>query len=62
MKKLSSGQIKANGNGIGLWNIQQRIHILYSEKYGLEFQREGDRTQVWIKVPYKFEMGEEENV
>lgn len=50
--KLASGEKKANGNGIGLLNVHQRIQIAFSEEYGLSFRRENDRTQVYVKVPF----------
>ena len=52
MRKLINGEVKASGNGIGLQNIQQRIQIMFSEDYGLEFRREEDRTRICVRIPY----------
>ena len=51
IQKLASGEIKADGNGIGLQNIQKRIQFVFGEKYGLEFHRIEQGTQVWICIP-----------
>jgi len=51
IEKLETKQIKAQGTGIGLLNIQKRIQMIFSPQYGLTFHRVDDRTQVWIRVP-----------
>lgn len=53
LKKVESGDVKAEGNGIGLMNIQKRIQLIFSEEYGLEFHRINEHTQVWIRVPFE---------
>ena len=61
LRKLETGESKAEGNGIGLLNIQKRIQLMFSDAYGLEFRRVGDCTQVWLKVPIECKR-EEQNV
>lgn len=51
IQKLALGEAKADGNGIGLQNIQKRIQLVFGEKYGLEFHRIEQGTQVWICIP-----------
>ena len=57
LNRLENGAAQSRGTGIGLRNIDQRIRIAFSERYGLEFHRVDDRTQVWIRVPEKIEKG-----
>lgn len=57
IQKMELGEIRANGNGIGLQNIQQRLKMVFTEKYGLEFHRISNYTQVWIRVPWHGEKG-----
>jgi len=52
LQRLTSGEKKAKGNGIGLLNVQKRIQLAYSEQYGLSFHRIEGHTQVWITVPF----------
>lgn len=53
-KKLL-GEIEVSGgsgNGIGLKNVQDRIHIQFGSAYGLEFaSKEGCFTKVIVKLP-----------
>lgn len=62
IRKLDTGEVSTAGNGIGLRNIQQRIQLIFSEAYGLEFHRIEERTQVRIRVPFEAERQEEPNV
>lgn len=57
LTRLSEGAAQSRGTGIGLRNIDKRIRIAFSERYGLEFHRVQERTQVWIRVPEKIEEG-----
>lgn len=41
-----------SGRGIGLQNVHQRIGLYYGNQYGLEiFSREGEGTEVIIRIP-----------
>lgn len=50
------GEVEVNGgsgNGIGLKNVQDRIHMQFGAEYGLQFAAmEGCYTKVIIKLPY----------
>lgn len=38
--------------GIGLANVQERIHLIFGDQYGLRIEsEEGQGTKVWIDVP-----------
>lgn len=56
LKRKVSGEIEVSGgsgNGIGLKNVQDRIHIRFGESYGLHFaSREGCYTKVSVRLPY----------
>lgn len=56
LKKKVSGEIEVSGgsgNGIGLKNVQDRIHIRFGESFGLHFaSKEGCFTKVSIRLPY----------
>lgn len=60
-KKLL-GEIEVSGgsgNGIGLKNVQDRIHIQFGSAYGLEFaSKEGCFTKVIVKLPITVEQKE----
>ena len=44
---------KQSSNGIGLKNVQDRIHLCFGEAYGLEVvSKEGCFTKISIKIPY----------
>ena len=54
IKKILTGKLKPQGNGIGLKNIDNRIKIAYGESYGLDINSEPDNgTSVLIKIPRK---------
>lgn len=41
-----------SGKGLGLYNVQRRIHILFGEQYGLFIQSEPQKgTQMMIRIP-----------
>lgn len=43
-----------SGNGIGLKNVQDRLHIAFGEKYGITVStREGCYTKVCVTIPMK---------
>lgn len=56
LKKKVSGEIEVSGgsgNGIGLKNVQDRIHIRFGEGFGLHFaSKEGCFTKVSVRLPY----------
>lgn len=56
LKRKVSGEIEVSGgsgNGIGLKNVQDRIHIRFGESFGLHFaSREGCYTKVSVRLPY----------
>lgn len=62
LEKLVSGEAQAQGNGIGLLNVQQRIQMAFSDKFGLSFYRIDEKTQVWITVPYVASLGDVNNL
>jgi len=51
IRKLETGEVEAEGSGIGLRNIQKRLQLVFSEQYGLEFHRVEEHTEVWICLP-----------
>lgn len=56
MEQLSKGTIKPKGSGIGIKNINARIHNLYGTDYGLFFKSVlNEGTTVKIKLPYTFD-------
>lgn len=58
LKKKVSGEIEVSGgsgNGIGLKNVQDRIHIRFGEGFGLHFaSKEGCFTKVSVRLPYTY--------
>lgn len=43
---------KAVGQGYGVRNIQERIHLFYGEEYGVSFgERDGGGTKVSVRIP-----------
>lgn len=57
VKKKISGEIETSGgsgNGIGLKNVQDRIHMSFGEKYGIDIASKlGCYTKVMVRVPMK---------
>lgn len=54
LNRFIHGDYDAQGTGIGLRNIEERIHILFGEHYGLEIESELDKgTEVHIILPYE---------
>lgn len=53
-----SGEIETSGgkgNGIGLKNVQDRIHINFGMKYGIEIASKlGCYTKIMVKIPMKY--------
>ena len=45
-----------SGNGIGLKNVQDRIHIAFGEKYGIEIASKlGCYTKIMVRIPLTHE-------
>jgi len=51
LENLQSGKIKANGLGIGILNIHNRLELLYDSAYELRFYNEAEKAIVRIKIP-----------
>jgi Predicted signal transduction protein with a C-terminal ATPase domain len=51
LESLQSGKIKANGLGIGILNIHNRLELLYGSAYELSFYNEAEKAIVRIKIP-----------
>ena len=55
LKQKIAGEIDSNGgsgNGIGLKNVQERIHIAFGEKYGIEIASMiGCYTKIRVRIP-----------
>lgn len=51
LQKLRNQEIKANGFGIGLINIDERIKLIYGEQYGLTLENTGDTATAIIHIP-----------
>lgn len=56
LERLRSGASAPSGNGIGLLNIEKRIHLLFGEEYGLTFRNENGYAIAAITLPYQTEM------
>lgn len=61
--KKMKGEVEVSGgsgNGIGLKNVQDRIHMEFGEDYGLSFAaKEGCYTKVTVKLPITKRVGDE---
>ena len=53
LEKLENGSKTANGFGIGLVNINQRIQMLFGKQYGLTFRNENNTAIATITIPYQ---------
>lgn len=52
LEKLASGEMKAEGLGIGMSNIHQRLKLAFrDEECGLRVQRVQGKTQVMVRIP-----------
>lgn len=51
LEKLKSGELHAKGNGIGLNNVNRRIQLMFSERYGLQLLRDNGFSCVIIRLP-----------
>ena len=57
LEEKIAGKLEAdggNGHGIGLKNVQDRIHIAFGERYGLKiYSKEGCYTKVEVRLPIR---------
>ena len=51
LAKLESGEVKAEGMGIGMRNIDQRIKHTFGEQYGITVHSEEEKTCVTVHLP-----------
>lgn len=51
--KIEHGEIKLNGSGVGLANINSRLKLLYGEEYGLNFYNDDEWAVVVLEIPQK---------
>lgn len=56
LERLENQEIKANGFGIGILNINQRIKLLFGEEYGLSFTNEDGFATAVITIAYRTEV------
>lgn len=52
LDKLRNHEIKENGLGIALLNIQERVQLMFGVQYGLSFYNENDYAVVKLEIPY----------
>lgn len=61
LRRKISGEIDSSGgsgNGIGLKNVQDRIHIAFGERYGIEIASKiGCYTKVRVRIPRTYGAG-----
>ncbi|MGG4033921.1 sensor histidine kinase [Paenibacillus cisolokensis] len=56
LARLKAGEVKPKGSGLGIANIDERIRLLFGERYGLTVESErGSGTRVHLRFPYKKE-------
>ena len=55
LENLRSHRKEVSGFGIGLLNIEERIHLLFGETYGLSFYNKDGFAVAVIKLPYRTE-------
>ncbi len=53
IEQIYEGKVKSKGSGIGLYNINERIHLMFGQDYGVEIESEkGQGTTVTITLPF----------
>lgn len=60
MNRLKSGELKSQGSGIGLLNIEQRLKLIYGEGCGLSIWNEDGMAVVSLQLPYDSQDGGKE--
>ncbi|MBQ7064826.1 MAG: sensor histidine kinase [Firmicutes bacterium] len=53
MQEIANGNRTTETSSIGLYNIHQRIHLLFGEQYGLSFSKDDTGMTVGIHLPIK---------
>lgn len=54
LKHIFDNKHKTSSSGVGINNIQDRLHLYYGEKYGLIFESQKNKgTTVYIRIPAK---------
>lgn len=53
LEKLEAGDVEPHGFGIGILNIQKRLHLMFGGTYGLQFYNENGRAVVQMHIPYR---------
>lgn len=53
LEHLRDESVKANGNGIGLLNINSRLRIILGEDSQLHFENKDGMAIVWFEIPYE---------
>ncbi|MDR1539791.1 MAG: sensor histidine kinase [Clostridiales bacterium] len=54
LDKLRSKETIAMGHGIGLLSIDERVKLIFGQRYGLSFKCQPDRVTVRLLVPYSY--------
>ncbi|WP_176474205.1 sensor histidine kinase [Niallia circulans] len=55
LAKVRKQEVRTRGTGIGLYNIDSRIKLLYGEEFGLIIKsKRGTGTQVHLIIPNKW--------
>lgn len=54
LEKLKNNEAQAHGSGIGLFNIDSRIKLIFGEQFGLSFVNELDSAIVRVKIPRNY--------
>jgi two-component system sensor histidine kinase YesM len=56
LEQVRKGEFRAEGKGIGMKNIEERIVIAFGDPYGIHIESEqGKGTKVFIYLPYQLE-------
>ena len=56
LEKIRHKEIKPQGSGVGLVNINSRLQLLYGDHYGLKFYNEREMAVVMLSIPKKEEV------
>lgn len=56
IQSIYNGEIKSKSSGIGLYNIIERIKLMFGHEYGIEIRSQiGEGTEVMITLPFRME-------